>query len=236
MAARSAQNRGRRHSAGFTLIELAIVVVIVALLFASVLVSARLLESSRTKRLLADVEHLKAGYFGFFDRFHAFPGDYAQATTHLPLVSVNGDGNGKIEPIAGGAPIDEHIAAWEHLSRAGFVRDGFTYAPGPEQPTTAPKTSFNAYPRFMFGQNYAGPANPRNVLHTGNLIPAAVLAEADQKIDEGTAYAGAFRFSPLDTAGTAPAEVRCVFTAGSDAGRWRQAETTETNCGAAWLL
>jgi prepilin-type N-terminal cleavage/methylation domain-containing protein len=226
----------RRSSAGFTLVEVAIVVLILALILAGVLVSGRLLESSRTKRLLADVEHLKAGYFGFFDRYHGLPGDYPRATTDIPLASVDGDGNGKIQSIAGGAPVDEHIALWEHLSRSGFVRDGFVYAPGPEQPSSAPKTPFGGYPRFVFGPDYGGLATPRNALHTGNLIPAAILAEADQKIDEGTAYAGTFRYSPLDTAGNAPAEDRCVFTSGADQGRWRQAETTETNCGAAWLF
>ena len=221
---------------GFTLVEIAIVLVIIGLLVAAIMVASELLSSARARTLIHEMDALKGAYFGFVDRYHAFPGDYARATGDIPNTTVNGNGNGRIEAVGSGSIIDEHIAVWEHLSGAGFIAGRYHYAAGPENPTSAPKTAFGAFPRIVSGQQYAGIALNRNNLNSGNLVPASVLAEADRKIDDGTAIEGAFRFSSVDTAGTPPVESQCVRAAAPAAGAWRVDGVIETNCGATWLL
>ncbi|MCW5624877.1 MAG: prepilin-type N-terminal cleavage/methylation domain-containing protein [Burkholderiales bacterium] len=228
--------RIRAQQRGFTLVELAIVAVIVGLLLAGIFAGSELLVSSRAKTLAGQIEGLKAAYFGFYDRFHGYPGDYPRATQDIPNTTVNGNGDGQLKSRAQGAPIEEPIAAWEHLSRSGFVAGGYTYTAAGETPASAPHTVFGGYPRIAYGDLYAGIAMPRNNLNTGNPIPATVLAEVDRKLDDGLAISGSLRFSSIDTVGQRVEAGRCVRTTAPDAGQWRVAGTPETNCGATWLL
>src|SRR4026208_1193717 len=93
---------GRQN--GFTLIEIAIVLVIIGLLLGGGLTGQELITGARVRNLVAQQDGVKAAYFGFLDRFRALPGDYAAATTNIPAVATtaacgsgNGDGGGTIE-------------------------------------------------------------------------------------------------------------------------------------------
>src|SRR5215207_6758646 len=91
----------RRHN-GFTLIEIAIVLVIIGLLLGGVLKGKELITGARVRNLIQQQDGVKAAYFGFLDRFRALPGDYAQATTTITNISTaacnsgNGNGDGQI--------------------------------------------------------------------------------------------------------------------------------------------
>lgn len=229
--ARRAPNRG------MTLLEIAVILLIVGLLAGAVLGGRELMDASRVRTLLAEINGARTAYFGFIDRYRSLPGDFAGATVSIPNATANGNGNGRIEMLAAGAPVDEHIAAWEHLSRAGYLIGPFTYSPGPETPGNAPSSAFGAFLRVIHGADFAGEASPRSNLNTGNFIPARVLAEADRKADDGLAATGAFRFSSVATSGNAPQLNLCVHTDGSTAGAWRVTGPGDNgNCGATWLL
>src|ERR1700682_2054802 len=101
----------RQH--GFTLIEIAIVLVIIGLLLGGVLKGQELITGARVRNLISQQDGVKAAYFGFLDRFRALPGDYGNATATITGVSAasgcgvagnigNGNGNGQIEPLAAG--------------------------------------------------------------------------------------------------------------------------------------
>src|ERR1700704_2678945 len=107
-----------RKQSGFTLIEIAIVLVIIGLLLGGVLKGQELITGARVRNLISQQDGVKAAYFGFLDRFRALPGDYSTATTTITGVSTtsgcgvaatpgNGNGNGQIEAAAAGAP-SEH--------------------------------------------------------------------------------------------------------------------------------
>src|SRR5690242_21667536 len=98
----------KRYTQGFTLIEIAIVLVIIGLLLGGVLKGQELITGARVRNLISQQDGVKAAYFGFLDRFRALPGDYASATTTITGVSTasgcglgtsigNGNGNGQIE-------------------------------------------------------------------------------------------------------------------------------------------
>ena len=119
-----------RKQTGFTLIEIAIVLVIIGLLLGGVLKGQELITSARVRNLISQQDGVKAAYFGFLDRFRALPGDYPLASTNIACTPActNGNGNGQIQSVLGGGTIDEHVAVWEHLSKAGFVNGSYTYA------------------------------------------------------------------------------------------------------------
>jgi len=196
---------------GFTLIEITIVLVIIALLLGSVIKGQELIASARVRNLISQQDGIKAAYFGFLDRFRALPGDYVLASANIANVAgtANGNGNGQIRSIAGGDAIDEHIAVWDHLSKAGFINGTYTYAAGAETTASAPTNPFGRYLQMIFDSVYDPPGPPaRHNLKTGNHIPSDLLAEVDSKIDDGSATGGSFRFSayPGQSAGggTAP--------------------------------
>src|SRR5438034_8642401 len=85
-------NKGERpmtkRQQGFTLIEIAIVLVIIGLLLGGVLKGQELITSARVRNLISMQDGIKAAYFGFLDRYRALPGDYAQATANINGVSA----------------------------------------------------------------------------------------------------------------------------------------------------
>jgi prepilin-type N-terminal cleavage/methylation domain-containing protein len=193
-----------RKQHGFTLIEIAIVLVIIGLLLGGVLKGQELITSARVRNIISQQDGVKAAFFGFFDRYRAYPGDYSQATTNIPGCAAcqNGNNNGQIVPIGGG--VDEPIAVWEHLSRAGFINGSYTYAAPPETTASAPTNPYGRYLQMIYDNAYDPAASAtRHNLKTGNQIPSDILAEVDRKIDDGSAVGGSLRFSAYsgDSAG-----------------------------------
>ncbi len=221
---------------GFTLIEIAIVLVIIGLLLGGVLKGQELITSARVRNLISQQDGIKAAFFGFQDRYRALPGDYAQANTNIPNVTVNGDGNGRIEA-TNSAGVHEDILVWDHLSHAGFINGTYVYdAAGPTDATN-PKNPYGIYMQLVYDGVYGAGTNstPKHNLKTGGQIPVAIVAEVDRKIDDGNALQGAFQFSVYAGNGTAPVAADCYDAASTPAGTWK-ATGNATNCGGASLF
>ena len=160
----------RQQQSGFTLIEIAIVLVIIGLLLGGVLKGQELITSARVRNLISQQDGVKAAFFGFQDRFRAFPGDYTGATVNIANISTAacnggiGNGNGRIE--AG----DEARLAWEHLSKAGFITGTYTCAAA-DGPTTTPVNPYGIYLEVVYDGIYgagtvATPSAPRHNVKT----------------------------------------------------------------------
>jgi len=228
-----------RKQHGFTLIEIAIVLVIIGLLLGGVLKGQELITAARVRNLISQQDGVKAAYFGFLDRFRALPGDYSQAVATIAGVTAgaNGNNNGRIESILGGGTIDEHIAAWDHLSKAGFINGSYNYAVVPETATSAPTNPYARFLRIIYDGAYGAGGQPnRHNLKTGNQIPSDLMAEIDRKIDDGNPVGGTFQFSAYDGGGgggvapTGGAANQCYQ------GTTWSSTTIDTNCGGASLF
>ncbi len=215
-----------RRQSGFTLIEIAIVLVIIGLLLGGILKGQELITSARVRNIIAQLDGTKAAVFGFQDRYRALPGDFSLATTQISGASQNGNGDGQITGT-------EAIAVWDHLSHAGFINGTYVYN-ATESTTTTPNNPYGARLQLINDDVYADTGTPtvRLNLKTGPQIPANILAEIDRKIDDGNALRGSIRFSAYAAGGTAPTATNCYDTT---TGEWK-AGGGETNCGAAILF
>lgn len=228
----------KRKQYGFTLIEIAIVLVIIGLLLGGILKGQELITSARVRNLISQQDGVKAAFFGFLDRYRAYPGDYSQAVANIAGVAAGSDGNnnGQIRSVLAGDAIDEHIAAWDHLSKAGFINGSYNYVAVPETTASTPTNPYARFLRLIWDNAYGTAAGPnRHNLKTGNQIPSDILAEVDRKIDDGVATGGAFQFSAYDggPGGVAPTAATC-YNVPPGNGTWISA-TPGTNCGGASL-
>ena len=92
----------RKHQRGFTLVEIAIVLVIIGLLLGGVMKGQELIYNQKVKSTYDSYRQNTAAMYGYQDRYRAIPGDDAGAATRGFVVAagdpatVNGDGNGSI--------------------------------------------------------------------------------------------------------------------------------------------
>jgi prepilin-type N-terminal cleavage/methylation domain-containing protein len=222
----------KRKQAGFTLIEIAIVLVIIGLLLGGILQGQSLINSARVRNLISQIDGVKAAFYGFQDRYGALPGDFTLATTQISGTTQNGNGNGQIEAL-NGSGINESVLVWEHLSHAGFITGTYTYN-ATQSSATTPTNPWNSYLQLIYDNVYADPgtATFRHNLKIGNQIPVDILAEVDRKVDDGNALRGSIRFSIYNGGAAAPADANC-YVAGT--GIW-SAGNGQANCGAAVLF
>jgi prepilin-type N-terminal cleavage/methylation domain-containing protein len=120
---------------GFTLVEIAIVLVIIGLLIGGVLKGQEMITQAKIKNVVADFTGVSAGYLGFQDRYRALPGDDAGAAVRwaTPPAALPGDGNGLVaggyNADCGASPPPESCLWWDHLRRAGFISGSGTRQP-----------------------------------------------------------------------------------------------------------
>ena len=229
----------RNLSKGFTLIEIAIVLVIIGLLLGGVLKGQELITGARVRNLISQQDGIKAAFFGFQDRYRALPGDYAAANVNIAGVSITGDGNGRIEaPNLAGT--HEEILVWNHLTAAGFLNGSYTMANSSVSapaPGNNPVNPYSVYLTLAYDQGYGVTAGKpfKHNLKTGSQVPVEIMAEVDRKIDDGQPDTGGFQFSTFAPTGfTAPVGVGangCITATTT----WDIAAGS-TNCGAASLF
>ena len=194
--------------AGFTLVEIAIVLVVIGLLLGGILKGQQLINSARVRNLADQNTSIQAAYYGFIDRFRNLPGDMkaADACTNIGsdvdancsgTPTVGGDGNGRIDTVA------EASAVWAHLSVAGFLNGVYkgttttaaTYLTGVAT-GDIPPNAFQGPIMLAHSSAYKNSSGVTRLTYSfGGNIPVPILRDLDQKLDDGAAGTGVLRSS-----------------------------------------
>jgi len=124
----------KQAQSGFTLIELAIVLVIIGLIIGGILKGQELIENARVKNVMAQVNSYQAATVAFEDKYGALPGDLGTAEDYIPnCVAGNScliaeTQNGQIGGDAGdnyvaavNTALSENIAYWVQLALSRFI-------------------------------------------------------------------------------------------------------------------
>ena len=210
---------------GFTLVEIAIVLVIIGLLLGGILKGQEMITQAKIKNVMSDYSGISAAYHGYLDRYRVIPGDDSGATTRwtsLPS-TAKGNGNGIVEGTYKSTTADaESRLFWLHLRTAGFVSGD-----GQNQP-------FNAVTGLLGVQTGDGQASTAATLlnaatpATGFVsliicsanLPDKIAIAVDTQMDDGVPNQGTVRgvlqTAPNPDVGTALAASTAYVENGSN--------------------
>ncbi len=119
----------------FSLVELAIVLVILGLLVGGILAGRSLIRASELRAIPQELNRYNTAIHAFRDRYFGLPGDITNATkfwgtdANCPgdfstpstgSATCDGSGNGRIEGNT------ETFRAWQHLANAGLIKGQYT--------------------------------------------------------------------------------------------------------------
>jgi prepilin-type N-terminal cleavage/methylation domain-containing protein len=117
-----------KNQKAFSLVEIAVVLTIIALLIASVVAGGKLIENAKANSLIASIEDAKSSIIAFETTYNDLPGDFANAydvwtsSCAASASLCNGDSNGRIAYLASDTTDSESFRAWQHLSIADLTQ------------------------------------------------------------------------------------------------------------------
>lgn len=192
----------QRSQSGFTLVEIAVVLIIIGLLLGAVLKGQELIDNTKAKRAANDMNGVTAAFHGYRDRYNRLPGDDGPLATlgarggSWSAVTEQGNADGVVgvtltQAWNGGG---EGAAFWQHLRASGLI------AGDPAQAGVA------ALPHNAFG-GLIGVTSSATMGGLGGLkicmsqVPGKLAVALDNQLDDGLPGAGSFRASDA-TAGS----------------------------------
>ena len=170
-----------RGRSGFTLVELAIVLVIIGLILGAVLKGQELIKNAKVKRAISQIKEIEAAVYTYYDKYGALPGDDPNAGTRWSSTS-SGNGNGNIDGGYCNTSGEESCLVWQHLRLADII-NGDASGNGPAY---LPRSPFGG-PVDVFSSTY----NNKTSLYIAlRRVPGEFAAWIDRQIDDGKPNTG----------------------------------------------
>ena len=193
---------------GFTLVEIAIVLVIIGLLLGGVLKGQELITQAKIKNIANDLNGMSAAIYGYQDRYKRFPGDDEGADERWTSPqATGGNGNAVVGATGVAAVIDcstsvlENCQFWHHLRLAGFIGGDTAVSPGKLSPQ-------NAVGGILQAQQGALGLSGL-VVCTTNLL-GKVANAIDSQFDDGNPQTGTMRGTAAGAWNVVPADTAYV--------------------------
>lgn len=216
---------------GVTLIEIALVLVIVGILLGGVLKGQEIINNSRIRALGDQQNSIRVAWHSFVAKFGAKPGDYIFAQQNIPGAGPALNGS----PVSGKTGdgiiiIIESPIVFQNMSGAGFLKCNHCNEQRDATPSArnSPRNSYGgimavynngAFAPVIALPSYAShaPGSDREnplMIHSGPNIPSNIAAELDRKIDDGIANSGEVVFNSFTAGGVqgTPSKESCMST------------------------
>ncbi|HSS26785.1 MAG TPA: prepilin-type N-terminal cleavage/methylation domain-containing protein [Usitatibacter sp.] len=213
----------RSQQSGFTLVEIAIVLVIIGLLLGGILKGQELINSAKVKNLANDFRVIPTYIYAYQDKFRALPGDDKVASTHVtgandPPAANAGNGviNGNWNSTTN---TDESFLFWQHVRLANL-------AAGPTDVTDPTYIPSNAVGGKLGISSASGGqvqiTTPTAMTGTYQVCSSGILGkfakQLDIQMDDGQTNTGSMRVTadvPTGAPGTAAIATNAVDDATS---------------------
>jgi prepilin-type N-terminal cleavage/methylation domain-containing protein len=200
----------RQNTRGYTLIELSIVLVIIAMIVSAISAGISLTKQSTIRAVINEIQTFQTALNNFKQQYGYWPGDFPKATTLWPgtyysNTTYNGNGNGIIDfDTSMSTQNSEILRLWQHLSLAGLLVGNYNATLDPDGfaiiGTSIPGTAYSSLDRytsacwtagwdntnrlFLGGFNRSNCWECKLVAHTNAVSPVDNY-QIDVKIDDG---------------------------------------------------
>ncbi len=162
-----------KHLPGFSLIELALVLIVVGILAGALFKGQDILEAAKIRATLNEIDRIRTAATLYHDAFGQWPGNDPNAKDRFGQDVNNGQGNGLISG-------DETSQFWVHLAKAGHLYDGIA-------PSSKLGGKFTAEGDRILRKNFLVLSGPEN---SGVLTPKQAAALKTKAGESGDPSAG----------------------------------------------
>lgn len=197
-----------KNQSGFTLVEIAIVLVIIGLLLGGVLKGQELINSAKVKNFANDFRNIPLFIYGYQDKFKALPGDDSSAATRGYGTTTSGNGNGMIDGNWDTlTAANESWIFWQHVRLANLASGSTSWAAAALDDPYVPKNAdggrigIEAGATGLIG-DIAGPPAIQGLNGSYVVCSTSILGkfakQLDITMDDGNAQTGSMRVVATD--------------------------------------
>jgi prepilin-type N-terminal cleavage/methylation domain-containing protein len=182
----------KSRRAGFTLVELSIVLVIIGLIIGGVLTGRQIMQNAAITNALNSIQAFEAQFQTYVQNYGAIPGDDTNAKTRFPNASIPSGGsgtlgNGTLDGNFDSATAnDETRLVWAELRAANLVKQV-----GGSDQTLQPANPFGGIYGFQHGAFSTGGIVTNVVCLSG--VPADAAQAIDSRLDDGISNSGSIQ-------------------------------------------